>query len=350
MNQKNQLRTSSWLTAALGVTASTCLFVTAANAQVDPKFTFATPEPPPPVAVTPPAAADVTPAPAPPGVEWKAQSKGGYNLSSGNSQTQNLTFGVNASRKEGNNKLALEGGMAYGTSKNLTPIVDSATSTVVGLDRQEVVSTNNWIAKGRYDRFLTLNNSLYVSAQGAADKITGKKFFGGGQIGYSRQVFKSDRHLVVAELGYDLTFESYAKIGAADAPPSVSIHSARVLVGETLKLTAQTGVIASMESLFNLNKETKAEDASNGNIGVKAFGDTRLTGKLAVTSNLYKSLSMGVGFTFKYDQNPSRRPLPKLPTGVSYPVDPVGTPVYVSYRYADTVDTITEATLIYTFF
>jgi putative salt-induced outer membrane protein YdiY len=332
MNQKNQLRKTSRLAAALVVTASACLFATSANAQVDPKFTFVAPDAPPPAAVTPP-------------VEWKAQSKGGYNLSSGNSQTQNLTFGMNASRKEGNNKLALEGGIAYGKSKNLVPVAD-ATNTVVSLDRQEVVSTNNWIAKGRYDRFLTANNSLYVSGQGAADKITGKKFFGGGQFGYSRQVFKNDRHLLVAELGYDMTYESYAKIGTADAPASVSIHSARVLVGETLKLTATTGIVASMEGLFNLNKETKAEDASNGSIGVKAFGDTRLLGKLAVTSTLYKSLSMGLGFTFKYDQNPSRRPLPGLPTGLAYPA----ATDYVAYRYADTVDTITEATLIYTFF
>jgi putative salt-induced outer membrane protein YdiY len=327
----------SLLATALVATAGACLFATQAQAQVDPKFTFAKPSAPPTETVP---------------VEWTAQSKGGYNLSAGNSQTQNLTFGVTASRKEGDNKLTLEGGIAYGTSKNLVPIIEDTTHTVVGLDRQEVVSTNNWLVKGRYDRFLTEHNSLYVSAQGAADKVTGKKFFGGGQLGYSRQVLKTDRHLVVAELGYDLTFESYAQVGDTPAPDAVSIHSARVLVGETLKLTDQTGLTASVEGLFNLNKETKAEDASNGTIGVKAFADTRLVGKVAVTSTLYKSLSLGLGFTFKYDQNPSRRPLPKLPDGATYPSDPPGTtnPIYVPFRYADSLDTITEATLIYTFF
>ena len=38
----------------------------------------------------------------------------------------------------------------------------------------------------------------------------------------------------------------------------VSIHSARVFAGETLKLSAATGVTASVEALFNLNKEGAA--------------------------------------------------------------------------------------------
>jgi large conductance mechanosensitive channel len=52
-------------------------------------------------------------------VEWKAQSKGGFLLTSGNSQTTNASFGVNASRKQGKNELALEGVYVYGKSNNL---------------------------------------------------------------------------------------------------------------------------------------------------------------------------------------------------------------------------------------
>jgi hypothetical protein len=40
-------------------------------------------------------------------------------LTSGNSQTTNASFGVNASRKQGKNKLALEGVYVYGKSNNL---------------------------------------------------------------------------------------------------------------------------------------------------------------------------------------------------------------------------------------
>ncbi|HJX64550.1 MAG TPA: large conductance mechanosensitive channel protein MscL, partial [Polyangia bacterium] len=144
-------------------------------------------------------------------VEWKAQGKGGFMLTSGNSQATNATFGVNASRKQGNNKLALEGGLAYGKSNNLVPQkgpdpANPTGSVVTGYDRPTVVSANNWAAKVRYDRFLTENNSLYVSGQAAGDKVAGKKFFGGGQAGYSRQLLKDSMNLVVAELGYDFSY------------------------------------------------------------------------------------------------------------------------------------------------
>ena len=63
----------------------------------------AEPAPPPPAAKpeTPPA-----PPPAP-AVEWKVQAKGGFIMTSGNSQATNVNFGVKGSRKEGNNKLEL---------------------------------------------------------------------------------------------------------------------------------------------------------------------------------------------------------------------------------------------------
>ena len=78
------------------------------------------------------------------------------------------------------------------------------------LDREPTSRrTNNWLVKGRYDRFFTANNSGYAAASAAADKIAGKSFYGGGQVGYSRQVYKSPMHLLVAELGYDFSHERY---------------------------------------------------------------------------------------------------------------------------------------------
>jgi hypothetical protein len=82
--------------------------------------------------------------------------------------------GVNGYRKEGSNKLALEGGLAYGTSNSTVATIDN-NNTITSIDRKDVVSTNNWAAKGRYDRFLTENNVAYASGQGAADKIAGKR-------------------------------------------------------------------------------------------------------------------------------------------------------------------------------
>jgi hypothetical protein len=298
-------------------------------------------EAPPPAAPTPPPA---PPVPAPPLVEWKAQSKGGLLLTDGNSQSKNFSFGVNGFRKEGNNKLALEGGLAYGTSNNSVATVDEPSGTIVGVDRKEVVSSNNWAAKGRYDRFVTEQNTAYASGQAAGDKIAGKTFFGGGQLGYSRLLRKDQMNIVVAELGYDFSYERYVDQPGKTLDP-VAIHSARVLVGETLTLSKETGVTASVEALFNLNKEDKAIDAKTGNRGVSAFKDTRVNAKVGLSTNLWKSLSFGFGFTFKYDQNPAPRPVPAgAPAGTSWPKE------YWSLAYSRTWDTLTEATFIYTFF
>src|ERR1019366_4423736 len=231
----------------------------------------------------PAAAVEIAPLPAPPAppappVEWKVQSKGGLLITGGNSQSKNFTFGLNGFRKEGNNKLALEGGLAYGTSNNSVATVDS-TNTITAVDRQEVTSTNNWASKGRYDHFLTEHNTAFASGLAAADKIAGKSFFGGGQVGYSRLLLEDEMNIVVAELGYDFSYERYVDQPGKTLDP-VAIHSARVLVGETLSLSKETGVTASVEALFNLNKETKAFDANSGNQGVSAFKDTRVNSKL----------------------------------------------------------------------
>ena len=297
----------------------------------------------------PAAAVEVAPPPAPPAppVEWKVQSKGGLLLTGGNSQSKNFIFGVNGFRKEGNNKLALEGGLAYGTSNNSTATVDS-NNTIVAVDRKEVTSSNNWAAKGRYDRFLTEHNTAFASGLAAADKIAGKSFFGGGQIGYSRLLLENEMNIVVAELGYDFSYERYVDQPGKTLDP-VAIHSARVLVGETLSLSKETGVTASVEALFNLNKEGKAVNASDGSMGVSAFKDTRVNSKVALSTVLWKSLSFGFSFTAKYDENPAPRPVPAgAPDGAKWPS---GTgPNYWRLAYSQNWDTLTEANLIYTFF
>jgi len=304
-----------------------------ARAQSNPTFAFAKPEE---VKVDP--AAPVTPP-----VEWKAQVKGGLMVTSGNSQTTNGTIAASASRKEGNNKLALDGGAAYGHSNVLQAKASDPTMPTVidSVSRQDVETTNNWLLKGRYDRFFTTNNAGYASAQAAADKIAGKSFFGGGQIGYSRQLYKSAMHTTLAEIGYDFSYERYVASPGKVLDP-ITIHSARLFAGETLKLTPETGINASVEAFLNLNKETKALDASNGQQGVDAFHDTRIVGKVGLTTTLRKRLSIGFGFTVRYDQNPAPLPIPSgSPAGAAYAMG--------FQPFAEKVDTLTEINLIYTF-
>ena len=276
-----------------------------------------------------------------PDVEWKVQAKGGLLLTSGNSQTGSGTLALDGSRQSGMNKLSLNGGVAYGRSRILTAIPDASGMYTGALGRQTETTTNQWKAKARYDRFLTPNNSIYALGQIGADRIAGKELYEGGQVGYSRQLLKNEQHTLVAELGYDFSYESYVQSPGKPPIDGVSIHSARLFVGELFTLTKETGITASGEALFNLNKENalNADDQSGNTKGVDAFKDTRLIGKVGVTTLLKKSLSLALGFTIKYDQNPAPFPLPAgaMPYETNF------------LPFADKVDTLTEATLIYTF-
>ena len=306
------------------------LLARGAAAQSEPKFSFGKPEEPKPDAP-------------PPAVEWKAQIKGGFLLTTGNSQTTNGTMALSASRKQGSNRLTIDAAGAYGRSNVLIPVFGDPAmpTTITDLDRRTVVSTNSWLLKGRYDRFVTTNNSTYASGQVASDRIAGKEFVGGGQLGYSRQLLKTDVHLLVAEIGYDYSYESYVQ-QPGKTLDAISIHSARLFVGETLKMTPESGATVSIESYFNLNKETKALDASNGGVGVAPFHDTRIIGKIGLTTTLRKRLSIGFGLTVRYDQNPAPIPVPSgSPAGSAF--DPTFTP------FAEHTDLISEMNLVYTF-
>lgn len=289
-----------------------------------------------------PAFESAKPPPEKPAVEWKVQAKGGALLTSGNAQTGSGTLSLDSSRLSGQNKLSLNGGVAYGRSRVLTPIFDDpgAPTATIGYRRETRTINNEWHTRARYDRFLTPNNALYAVALLGADKIAGKELTGGGQIGYSRQLLKDEHNTLVAEAGYDLSFEDYVTVPGKTID-GVTIHSGRLFVGELFTLTKETGFSGSVEALFNLNKETAldASDQTGHTKGVGAFKDTRIIGKLGLTTTLHKSLSLALGFTLKYDQNPA--PWPLVGTTVPYRSD--------FLPFADKVDTQTEATLIYTF-
>jgi hypothetical protein len=323
------------------VAASLALAPALAAGQTEPKFEFAKAEA---------AKAEGTQPAAPPPVEWKAQAKAGGLLTEGNSQARSVAFGVSASRKEGSNKLSLDANLAYGKASVLQPVLDPTMPMVVdGLARSNITSTNNWLTRARYDRFFTANNAGYVSAQAASDIVAGKDFVGGGQIGYSRQLLKNDMNLVVAEIGYDFSYESYVAPPAGKTLDPVSIHSARLFAGETLTLSKATGITASIEAFFNLNKESKALNHVDGSVGVDAFKDIRVVGKAALTTTLVKSLSIAFGLTVRYDENPAPLPLATLiPKGAT--LSPTAFASTMGVPFAETTDTQAEATLIYTFF
>jgi hypothetical protein len=268
--------------------------------------------------------------------EWKVQAKGGLLLTTGNARALSMSAGFLGSRRDKWTKLTLDAGATYAQA-DLRVAHDDNNDMVIsaGEDARETkVTSNAWYVKGRFDLFFTTNNAVYLSASVAGDQPAGKELFAGGQIGYARTLFKNDVHELVAEVGYDFTYERYvAKMG-----DGVQIHSARLFAGYNVKISDGTSAYLNFEALSNLN----SENAPNANDAdpTKPVGpliDTRLTAKAGVATKLWKNFALSVGGTLKYDNNPAPRPPLSLPFAPGYA------------PFADKLDTILEAALIVDF-
>lgn len=267
-----------------------------------------------------------------PTVEWKASAQAGLMLTSGNSRSTTFSAGANGSRKQGRNKFGVEAGWAY-TESELRIAADANGDGKVG--RGEIQSTdqttaNAWFLKGRYDFFLAVKDSLFLAGRVGGDKPAGKELTGGGQIGYSRTLAKTAMHDVVAELGYDFTYESY--VADVDA---LNIHSIRAFLGYTGTFSDTTSLVVSGEYLTNVNEENAPVD-DTGKLGIDPFGDNRFTGKLALTTKFNDDISLRFGFTARLDTAPA--PLPPVPGSMGYEAG--------FAPLAEELDTTTELTLI----
>jgi putative salt-induced outer membrane protein YdiY len=259
---------------------------------------------------------------------WTGKAEAGVVATTGNSRTTTATASANVTRKSTDNKFD---GVVSGTFARASTLVASDDNMNGVIDQGELAhvsatSAENVAGKLRYDRYLTDLNSLYVAALGLIDKPAAKAFQGGGQVGYSRSLYKSDTAEATAEVGYDLSYLAIVDDG------STTIHSARVFTGFKGKVRSDSTAEASVEALFNLNTVTiGGQEAS-------AFEDTRINTTLSLTTALSSKISFSVSYTAKYD----RVPAPLAPIG--------GLKFADGYTpRAETTDTITKASLIVTF-
>ena len=261
-------------------------------------------------------------------VVWTGKAEAGVVATTGNSRTTTATGSASVTRKDADNKLDLS---VTGTYARATTRIATDANGNGMLDPGEIVdatatSAKNAAAKLRYDRYLTDLNSLYVAALAGVDPPAGKAFQGGGQVGYSRSLYKTERAEATAEVGYDFSYLAIADDG------STTIHSARVFTGYKGKVNDDSTLEASVEALFNLNTVTiKMRDAG-------AFKDTRINFIAALNTALSKKITFSVSFTAKFDNFPA-----PLPTIGDLPYAPGFQPL------AEKLDTITKASLIVTF-
>jgi len=261
--------------------------------------------------------------------EYNASVEGGIVFTTGNSETITATGGIKAARKTGKNKLSVEGNLTYAKSgvrvlkdNNGNGLVDDASE--ITTEKQTTAET--LAGKIRYDRFLDGSNSLYAALLGARDVPAGKKVTLGGQVGYSRRLYKSKTAEAVGEFGYDYSHEDLV------SGDSISIHSARALVGYKAEMTEGATFETNLEGLTNLNKEELATRPDGASFGE----DTRINFKASVSAKIGKNLSFQTTLEAKYDNRPGPLTIKNLAMGF--------------VPEAAKLDTIMKASLIYTIF
>ena len=158
------------------------------------------------------------------------------------------------------------------------------------------------LVKLRYDRFFTPNNAGFLSAFAGLDIPASKKAIFGGQLGYSRQLFKTKLHQLKAELGTDLTYNNYILADGSSGADNLFLASARLFVGYALTLGENTQVSLSAESLINLNTATIVERRA------AAADATRVNAAAALTTKVWKRLSFRFAMGMRYDNCPAPNP------------------------------------------
>jgi putative salt-induced outer membrane protein YdiY len=261
-------------------------------------------------------------------VVWKAAVQAGLVLNTGNANNLAFTSALSGSRYDGHNRLQLDLGGTYArstvisaTDSNMSKFIDPGE-----ISRKSSTSSALWGVKLRYDRFLSANNSLYVAGFATGNEPAGIRVATGAQAGYSRQVIKTDRQLLVTEIGYDFTYQNNT------SGVNLNIHSARLFAGYTLTLSKDVGVALGLEALFNLNPLP----GYTADTTIDPFGNTRLNGNAALTARLWKNISFQVSFLAKYTTDPAPLPAFAIPYVSGY------------VPLAERLDTVTSLSLVVT--
>lgn len=243
----------------------------------------------------------------------------GLLVTSGNSNVTTFTGGAFVSWKNPSNRFTLDASGAYARQHILTASDTSADGLIQATEirSESKAGAQNWYVKPRYDRYLTEKDSVYIAPAAASDILAGKKFMGGGQVGYSRTLYTEGPHEILGELGYDFTHERYVE--PKDA--SLNVHSARAFAGYRLKLADDIFVQTSAELLSNFLKEqTPTGD-------VNRFVDSRVNWKSLLSAKVWRNISGRFTFAARFDNVPAPRAEFELPyaPGVVVPADKLDT-------------------------
>lgn len=260
----------------------------------DPKFTYAKPE-------------DEKPEDKP--VRWKANAQAGLLMLRGNTES----FGVSglgfAAVRFYKNQLSLLVQGAYGLAGH--------SEYKGGPITHDDEVANNWLARLRYDRFLTKHNSIFASFTASGDKFAGYDYRLEPMAGYSRIFFDSNKQLFSGDIGYAYTYEHYLPLSM---PIDADFHNARLFLYYENKVTPYATVSEAVEFLWALNQIERL----------------RINSLTSFSSTVSSRVSLKINLTLKANLDPPARPLDPM-----NPTAPQGT--------YEKLDTVLEAVLAVTF-
>lgn len=184
-------------------------------------------------------------APAEEKVAWNASLGGVW--STGNTESWQLHAGSRLEAVTGPNVFLVELSLNWASA-----VAEDSTTGDYERTAESVVS------RLRYDRFFTPMDAAFVALRYRRDVFAGLDSRAQGQVGYLRNVLKSDDLRFWLEIGYDVTYDNYYPNPLRDKDTmlildgSAIVHSARAYMGYEHKFNDAVSFNTGLEGLLNV--------------------------------------------------------------------------------------------------
>ena len=200
----------------------------------------------------------------------------------GNTKSINANGGVNFGVAHLGNKFTLDFAGSYGRG------------VVAGSGSDEWVEIAKKVGGAlRYDRFLIPDvNSIYLGGGALHDPLAGYLVQARGDVGYSHQLVKNDKHSLVVEGGFNYTRDEFMPVAEGGTGGGQNFVGGRIAGAYALNVNDTFGFTQSIETLLGGREN---QDAGGPGFDGKLVSDTGLSGALS------SFLSVRLGFKLAYD-------------------------------------------------
>jgi putative salt-induced outer membrane protein YdiY len=249
------------------------------------------------------AAAEAAKPPVKPKVKVSLVAEAGSSLLLGNTNSFNANGGIKFGLTQQRHSFGLTFGGNYGQSRTDATQADlkdwtMTAARIFGDARYDLGLVPSTKTPGAY------RNSLYVGAGAFHDRIAGYDVRIRGDVGYAHKIVNLDAHKLVAEAGFNYTFEDYyvwsdVKANRVAKPDPAIGHfiGGRAFVGYALNIKDSFGVQTSFEALLG--------GTDHGGSLIQSSGlDGRLTYDLGISGSLSKVISIKAGYKMIHDIQP----------------------------------------------